>query len=105
MPNLAKLRYASPRASSLAEDLRRAAHDHLQAHGDHRFADVQFIAKGTLLVVVSALLYGVMMTATGATTFVLAYMAFPFIAMLLAMNVLHDGAHRALSPGHGWTAS
>ncbi|WP_343547122.1 acyl-CoA desaturase [Ralstonia sp.] len=98
MPNLAKLRYASPRASSLAEDLRRAAHDHLQACNDHRFADAQFIAKGAFLVVVSALLYGAMMAATGATTFVLAYMAFPFIAMLLAMNVLHDGAHRALSP-------
>ncbi|SFP60211.1 acyl-CoA desaturase [Ralstonia sp. NFACC01] len=98
MPNLVKLRYASPRSSSLAEDLRQAAHDHLQANGDHRFADARLIAKGAFLVVVSALLYVAMVTAKSTMIFVLAYVAFPFIAMLLAMNVLHDGAHRALSP-------
>ncbi len=73
MPNLATLH---PRSSSLADDLRRAAHDHLQACSDHRFADAQFIAKGAFLVVVSALLYGAMVTATNATAFVLAYVAF-----------------------------
>src|SRR5689334_19991492 len=71
MPNLAKLRYASPRSSSLAEDLRQAAHDHLQASGDHRFADANLVAKGAFLVLVSALLYGVMVTAKSTIIFVL----------------------------------
>ena len=98
MPNLSKLRYASPRSSTLADDLRGAAHGYLQANGDHRFADLGLIVKGLFLAICAALFYVTMVTATSPVVFVVAYLAFPFFAMLLAMNVLHDGAHRALSP-------
>ena len=98
MPNLSKLRYASPRSSTLADDLRGAAHGYLQASGDHRYADAGLIAKGLFLAICAVLFYAAMVTAASPVVFVLAYLGFPFFAMLLAMNVLHDGAHRALSP-------
>ena len=95
MPNLSKLRYASPRSSTLADDLRGAAHGYLQASGDHRYADAGLIAKGLFLAICAVLFYAAMVTAASPVVFVLAYLGFPFFAMLLAMNVLHDGAHRA----------
>ena len=95
MPNLSKLRYASPRSSTLADDLRGAAHGYLQANGDHRFADLGLIVKGLFLAICAALFYVTMVTATSPVVFVVAYLAFPFFAMLLAMNVRR---------GRGWTA-
>ncbi|WP_019448749.1 acyl-CoA desaturase [Cupriavidus sp. BIS7] len=98
MPDIGKLRYASPQSSSLASDLRQTAHDYLQSRNDNRFADWRLVAKGLFLLSCGMSLYASMLAATSATAFFFAYLAIPFLAMMLAMNVLHDGAHRALSP-------
>lgn len=98
MKTLPKIRYAPPHSSRLGDDLRQAARDYLQAHGDHRYSDGGMIAKTLFLMGCTAGLYALMTTTAQAWVFVLAYIAFPFVAMILAMNVLHDGAHQALSP-------
>lgn len=98
MTRLPTLRYASPRASTLPDELRRAARDHLRDHADHRFADAGLIAKACVLLAGTVLLYAAMATADSTPVFLAACLAYPFLAMMLAANVLHDGAHLALSP-------
>lgn len=90
------IRFAPSHDSAFRRELRARAETYLAAHGDHRFADGWLHAKGFALAGLALAAYLALLHAGSALQCVMGYAALTFAAMLLAMNVLHDAAHRAL---------
>lgn len=94
--HLPPLRFASAATSPLRLALHDAAQQHLAQHDTHRFADGWLALKLIFLLGAAALAYGMALVAPTHGQFFAAYAAFVFLAMLLAMNTLHDAAHGAV---------
>lgn len=90
------LRYASSKDDALTQALRRNAADYLNTHRSHRWADGWFWLKAMALVLCAVAAYAAILSAPTAGRFSVAYIGFIFVSMLLAMNLLHDAAHRAV---------
>lgn len=107
MTQLPVLRFSTRTDDAFREDLRREAQAYLTQRGENRFANYGTALKAVLLAALTVGLYVVALRVREPGGFVAAYVAFLFAAMLLAMNVLHDAAHRSLfhSPSlNRWTA-
>ena len=79
----------------LRRDLDSAAADWLAATGDHRLADRGMILKMLVLIVAGTGAYALALGCSSALTFFLSYFVFMLMAMLLAINVVHDASHNA----------
>ncbi|AOZ49025.1 acyl-CoA desaturase [Chromobacterium vaccinii] len=93
---MGKLRFQSSAQLPFRIDLQRAAQAYLAERGDHRHADWRVGLKGAALAALSLACYALALRATTAWSFAPAYIAAIVMAMLLAMNTLHDAAHGAL---------
>ncbi|MBP4044296.1 acyl-CoA desaturase [Chromobacterium violaceum] len=93
---MGKLRFRSSAQLPFRVDLQRAAQAYLAERGDHRFADWRVGLKGAALAALSLGCYALALSSTTMWTFAPAYIAAIVLAMLLAMNSLHDAAHGAL---------
>lgn len=88
-----RARFAPGAHSPLARTLREQAALHLASRQDHRHADAGLWLKGTVLAAVCLACYATALSATQLRSYLPAFIAFVFAAMLLAMNTLHDAAH------------
>lgn len=96
-------RFELPPEGGFWHDVRREAHAHLAAQGDHRFADARMWAKAGALAAATVGGYALALSAHELARFALGYVAFAWFAMLLAVNVLHDVAHGAMLRSKGWS--
>jgi len=99
---LAPLRFKPASDSAFRQDLQREAQACLAARGTHRFADRWLYLKALSLAALAVLAYGLALRADSRWQFASAFVAFLFLAMMLAMNTLHDAAHGALSRSKRW---
>jgi linoleoyl-CoA desaturase len=76
--------------------LHREAQAYLTQQGTHRWGNAALLCKAGLICLAMGLAYAAVLGAGSRLQFGLAYIAFLWLAMLLAMNTLHDAAHRAL---------
>lgn len=88
-----RARFAPGAHSPLARSLREQAALYLASGQDHRFADAGVMLKGVLLMAACLVCYAVALHASSSWTYLPAFVGFVFLAMLLAMNTLHDAAH------------
>ncbi|AVG17404.1 acyl-CoA desaturase [Chromobacterium vaccinii] len=93
---MGKLRFRSSAELPFRIDLQRAAQSYLAERGEHRFADWRVGLKGAALAALSLACYVLALRATTMWSFAPAYIAAIVMAMLLAINTLHDAAHGAL---------
>jgi linoleoyl-CoA desaturase len=91
------LRYSTARESGFASALREQSQQYLSQSQDHRYADFSLWMKAILLASLTIAAYMYALNAQTLPGFVLLYTAYFFCTTLLAMNVLHDAAHHALS--------
>lgn len=94
-PALPPVRFSSAVDSAFRIELRQAADQYLASRSEHRFGNAGHYLKGILLAMLATAAYWFAVSAGQLWHFVPAYFAFLFLAMLLAMNVLHDAAHYA----------
>jgi len=94
-PALPPVRFRPAADSAFRSELRQAAEQYLTSHSEHRFGNAGHYLKGILLALLAAAAYWLAVSAGQLWRFAPAYFAFLFLAMLLAMNVLHDAAHYA----------
>ncbi len=93
---LPSLRFQPATNSAFRQALKQEADAYLAGQGKHRFADGLMFLKATCLALAIGLAYAVTLTATSTMMFAPAYVGFIILAMVLAMNTLHDAAHNAL---------
>jgi linoleoyl-CoA desaturase len=93
---LPALRFKPAADSAFRKALQREAQACLAAHGTHRFADGWLYLKAISLAAAVVLAYLLALRAGNRWHFMGAFVAFLFLAMVLAMNTLHDAAHGAL---------
>jgi len=80
---------------ALHRELTQAANRYLAEKRDHRFANGGMMAKVLFLLSLGALFYGLSLSATTPLGFVCGYFGFIFIALMLAINAVHDASHNA----------
>ncbi|MGL4768499.1 MAG: fatty acid desaturase family protein [Formosimonas sp.] len=90
------LRYAHAQDDALTQALRRNAADYFSTQHEHRWANGWFWLKAALLIGGAATSYGAALSSATASGFAMLYIGFILCSMLLAMNLLHDAAHRAV---------
>lgn len=76
--------------------LQRAALEYLKKNSDHRFANASFYLKSGLLVFCCLGSYIASLVGTELWNFYLFYPLFIWFALLLAINLIHDGSHNAI---------
>ena len=79
------------------EDLNAAVGDYMTNSGNDRFADVWLHFKNVFLCLSAGTAYLGALHTSSRVAFVLLYVAAFFLAMVLAMNSLHDAAHNVIS--------
>lgn len=84
---------------ALRTALNAAAQAWLEAHGEHRRADVAMIGKMLLLLALGGASYGLCFSRETVPGFVGCYFVFITAALLLAINVVHDASHNAFLRG------
>lgn len=102
MTQLPPLRFKPARDSAFRRELHAEVEQYLRERGGHRHANVWLHVKCVALAALAALMYAMALQATAAMPFTLWFIASLFAAMLLGMNWLHDGAHRALFRSPWW---
>ncbi|KAA9000115.1 acyl-CoA desaturase [Affinibrenneria salicis] len=93
---LKPLSYTTSDDLELHRALMNAANTYLARRGDHRFANAAFIGKLLLLTLLCLIFYVLSLCQTSFWGFAGAYGAFIFIAMSLAVNVIHDASHNVV---------
>ena len=96
MTTLPPLRFRSARDSAFRKELKERVEHTLASANTHRHANWVTGFKAFLIAVLAAAAFASALQATSGWRFALPYIAFLFLAMLLAMNSLHDAAHGAL---------
>lgn len=85
---------------AFGEQLRREAQGYLHAAGEHRFADARQWIKAAILLGAAFPAAWISLHAQSRLSFVASYVAFVMLVALMAVNFMHDAAHRALiAPG------
>ncbi|MFC5475108.1 acyl-CoA desaturase [Paraherbaspirillum soli] len=95
-PILAPLRFKQAAESAFRQELRQEAQSYLDQRGEHRFGNGWQLVKGAFLAALAGALYWCALHADRPLQFIPAYFGFIFVAMVLAMNLLHDAAHQAV---------
>ena len=93
---MSKLRFQSSAELPFRIELQQAAQAYLEQSRDHRFAGAGIWLKAWLLAGLSLACYLLALRADTLWQFAPAYVAAILLAMLLAMNSLHDAAHGAV---------
>lgn len=93
---LPPLRFQPAGDSAFRRDLMQQAQAYLDQAGTHRYGDGWLALKAIGLAVGMAASYLTALLAGSRAVFAVAFIAFLFLAMALAMNTLHDAAHGAL---------
>ncbi len=96
MKTLPPLRFQPARDSAFRRELRDRAEQALAEDGAHRHANWVVGLKAALLLLLTAATFGFALLAQNRVQFALGYIGFLVLAMVLAMNTLHDAAHNAL---------
>ena len=92
-------RYNKQDDSNLHHDLQAAARDYLTRHNEHRFANRWMIGKLIGLAALCLLFHVGSLLASSTVDFAWRYVGFMFMAMMLAVNVMHDASHNAFFKG------
>jgi linoleoyl-CoA desaturase len=90
------LRFKPAREFAFRRELRKQVLAHMNQHEENRYADSLLYLKGIFLAAIVASTYLFALKADTTLQFVCAYVTSLFMAMGLAMNILHDAAHHAL---------
>lgn len=98
----APLKFQPAAPDALGAELRTRAAAYLHQAQDHRWADLGVFLKGGGLLAGVVLCLAAACRADSAPAFVLPYLGGCVLAMLAAMNVLHDAAHGALFRRSSW---
>lgn len=100
MPDkLEPLHYPRESEQDFHQALQQAVREHVGQ--DHAYADGWQWGKTLLLLTLSLLCYGLMLTTQQPIFFVMSYFIFVMMAMLLNVNVNHDASHNTFSR-HRW---
>lgn len=91
--SLPALEFDSTQDALLKQALHKAAKDYLAANNDHRYADLSMFLKLTTLSLLCIGIYLVALYQQSLSLFFLCYFLFISMAMLLAINVVHDASH------------
>ncbi|MFT0211957.1 acyl-CoA desaturase [Pseudomonas sp. F1_0610] len=93
---LAPLGYNNADERQLRRDLMQAAQSYLQANKDHRFADKRMLGKSFLLIALCGICYFSALLSSHTFAIMFSYAAFMCLALLLAINIVHDASHNAI---------
>lgn len=94
MRKLTSLQFDDQQDQALLKDIQDAATNYLINNHEHRYADVGMFAKLILLSLLTCGFYvGCLLCEHALWYFVICYFLFIFMAMLLAVNVVHDASH------------
>lgn len=91
--SLPPLQFNNEQDNDLRLALNNAAKDYLLANSDHRYADSKMFLKLILLILLGGGFYIAALYQQYISLFFLCYFLFISLAMLLAINVVHDASH------------
>lgn len=86
--------FCNEQDKQLSEALNTAAKDYLKTTNDHRYANLAMMGKFALLVILNLGFYIAALYQQSAYLFFLCYFIFITLALLLAINVVHDASHQ-----------
>ena len=96
------LRYTNMPEEPFVTELKQKSQAYFAVHSDYRHADKWLLLKGLGVVVCAVLAYMALLFSQDVLQLWLAYGVLMLATMLLAVNVLHDAAHRTLVRSIFW---
>lgn len=96
LPALTPLGYDNQYERALRKDLMQAANAYLLDQQDHRFADAKMLGKSACLLIACLLFYGLALATNSLLSLSIFYCSFMLLALLLAINIVHDASHNAI---------